>query len=112
MKSPILLLSVSALALAACSHYTEKETIVERAPPVATETVVERPVVQNVQRETTVIERPAVQNVQRETVIERTVSPRSCTLASGTYSDGSMLCQNGFRFRCDDGAWNNLNSTC
>jgi hypothetical protein len=106
MKSPILLLSVPALMLAACSHYTEtRETVVEPAP-VARETVIERPVV---------VERPVVQSVQRETVIERTAAAtpyRSCVLASGTYSDGSQLCQNGFKFRCDDGAWNSLNSRC
>jgi hypothetical protein len=108
MKSPILLLSVSALALAACTHYTEKE-IVEQAP-VATETVVERPVAKctkgNRDRKT------SCAKCTRETIIERTASPSSCTLASGTYSDGSILCQNGFRFRCEDGAWNNLNGTC
>jgi hypothetical protein len=118
MKSPIvvgLVSLISALGLAGCSRHYVKETVVERPPTATNEVVVEKPVV--VERPT-VVERPAV--VQKETtVVERpavvtTTSSyyRSCTLGSGSYSDGSLSCQNRYQYRCDDGRWVAQYSPC
>ena len=99
MKSSIILIPLSAFVLAGCA-----------TKPVPTrEVVVEKPVV--VQKETVVVEKPVV--VQKETVVvEKPVLARSCTLGSTSYSHGSLSCQNRYEFRCRDGTWEGLNTSC
>jgi hypothetical protein len=74
-----------ALTLVACSH---KETVVER-PVVERQTVIERPV-------------PAA---------GATVAP-ACSYGGNAYSEGSLSCQSGQSFRCNDGSWNRTLGSC
>jgi len=64
---------------------------------VVKETVVERPVVTE-----RVIERPAALGA----------TAPSCTYASQSFSHGSMACQEGREFRCNNGAWDRTEVFC
>ena len=62
--------------------------------------------------------RPIIRET-KETVIERktetpapAVAARSCMFASTAYSHGSVSCQSGYQFQCNDGAWTGINRTC
>jgi hypothetical protein len=76
-----------ALTLVACSH---KETVVER-PVVEKQTVIERPVAV-----------PAA---------GATVAP-ACSYGGAAYSEGSLSCQSGSQFRCNNGNWNRTLGSC
>ena len=82
-----LLLSVPSVILAGCGR------------PVVHETVVERPVV--TRESATVVERPAVASVGR-----------SCGYAGTEYSSGTMSCQAGYQYRCNNGTWDSVNVPC
>jgi hypothetical protein len=72
----------------------QQEVFVER-PSVSRETVVEAP------------------TITRETIVEKPLSMlQSCTHGSTSYSDGSLFCQNGYRYRCDDGVWESRGFPC
>jgi hypothetical protein len=108
MKLATLLIPVFALSLAACASRTvkeSKETVVEKPVP-STATVVMPPAV----TKETIVERPSV---NREIVVEKTVPvPRSCIYLSTAYSDGSISCQSGYQYRCDDGTWDFRDLAC
>ena len=94
MKRALFLISLSAaamLTIAGCGRTIVRETVVERPAPVVKETVVEKPV------------------VQRETIVQ---APAACTLAGTSYSMGSMSCQGGYEYRCDNGAWQPTGAIC
>lgn len=93
MKASILCLSFVGLTLVGCTHtYVEKpvaaapaptrEVIVEQAPP--REIIVEKPVVMQ----------------------------RNCLMGSSTFSHGSLSCQTGLQYRCNDGRWESQGSLC
>ncbi len=54
--------------------------------------------------------------IVRETVVERPViasapivtAPASCSLGSTAYTSGSLSCQAGVQYRCNNGAWEPL----
>jgi hypothetical protein len=113
MKSPIFLIpmlaaAMLALSLAGCGG-TEvvketKETTVVEKPTVTKEIVVEPP---------TVTREIVVEPPTREIVVEKPVPGlRSCTYLSTTYSHGSISCQNGYQFRCNDGTWDGRDAAC
>jgi hypothetical protein len=108
MKLPTLVIPVLALSLAACGSETvkeTKETVVEKPVP-STATVVMPPAV----TKETIVERPSG---NQEIIVEKTVpAPRSCTYLSAIYSDGTISCQGGYQYRCDDGTWDFRDSTC
>jgi hypothetical protein len=108
MKLATLLIPVFALSLAACGGETvkeSKETVVEKPMP-STATVVMPPAV----TKETIVERPSG---NREIVVEKTVpAPRSCIYLSTAYSDGSISCQGGYQYSCDDGTWDFRDLTC
>jgi len=59
----------------------------------------------------TVVERPVV----RETVVAPTVAlaaPASCSLAGAAYISGSLSCQAGYPYRCNNGAWERSPGYC
>ena len=85
-RSLFLLLSLPTVILAGCGR------------PVIHETVVERPVV--TRESATVVERPAV------------ASAPSCGYAGTVYSQGTMSCQGGYQYRCNNGTWDSVNVTC
>jgi len=37
---------------------------------------------------------------------------KSCTYDGKEYSDGSVVCQSGKEYRCNDGTWDSLGSSC
>lgn len=37
---------------------------------------------------------------------------KSCSYNGSTYSDGSVICMNGNEYRCDDGSWVSLGTSC
>ncbi len=82
MKSSAMLIPVLMLALTACSRPMVKET---------KETIIERPVA------TTPAGAPAL---------------RSCVYGSTSYSTGSVSCQAGYQFRCQDGSWQGSGMSC
>jgi hypothetical protein len=86
-RSIFLLLSLPAVILAGCGR------------PVVHETVIERPVVTR--------EPAAV--VDRSTVAS---AGRSCNYAGTQYSQGTMACQAGYQYRCNNGTWDSVNVTC
>jgi len=97
MKSALLPLSLSILALTACSSREVKETVVEK------------PVVSQETREV-IVEKPTV---TREIVVEKpVVLPRSCSYGYNTYSSNSLSCQNGSQYLCIDGTWAGRNQPC
>jgi hypothetical protein len=58
----------------------------------------------------TVVETPAI---TREIVVEKPMGTlRSCAYGSTSYSDGSISCQDGYQYRCDDGAWDSRGRFC
>lgn len=71
-----------AVTLAGCSRTIVRETVVEK--PVAPAAVIERP------------------TVTRETIV---AAPASCTLGSAAYTSGSLSCQAGYRYLCNNGVW-------
>jgi hypothetical protein len=107
MKLATFVIPVLALSLAACGAETvkeTKETVVEKPMPAAEALVVPPSVTKE-----TIVEPSGV----REVIVKRTLPAlRSCTYWSGTYSDGSLSCQAGYRYRCDDGAWDSLGRSC
>ncbi len=89
MKSSVLLISILVLSLTGCGSRVVKES------------------------KETVIERPVASQQNREIIVQKEVSPpRSCVYRSNTYSSNSMTCQDGFQFQCIDGTWNGRNLTC
>jgi hypothetical protein len=96
MKLATLAIPVLALSLVGCGTETVKET---------KETVVEKP---TAARETVVVP----PQVTKETIVQPLPALRSCTYLSTTYSDGSLSCQNGYLFRCDDGSWLGRGDSC
>jgi hypothetical protein len=38
--------------------------------------------------------------------------PQSCTYDGKTYDHGSVVCQSGWEYRCNDGQWDALNTRC
>jgi hypothetical protein len=85
----------------AVPRHGQKEVLIHQE-----EVFVERPLVS---RET-VVEAPTI---TRETIVEKPLSMlQSCTYGSTSYSDGSLFCQNGYRYRCDDGVWENRGFPC
>jgi hypothetical protein len=108
MKLATLLVPVFALSVAGCGSETvkeTKETVVEKPVP-STATVVVPPTV----TKETIVEQPSL---NREIVVERTVPAlRSCSYLSTPYSHGSISCQNGYQYRCDDGTWDFQDLTC
>jgi hypothetical protein len=86
-RSILLLLSLPSVLLAGCGR------------PVVHETVVERPVV--TRESATVVERPAVAS-----------AGRSCAYAGTEYTQGTMSCQAGYQYRCNNGTWDSVNVAC
>lgn len=86
MRRSILLMLVPAFVLAGCGR------------PVVHETVVERPVV----TKETVVERPAIAGS----------TGSACTYASTVYSNGTMSCQGGYQYRCNNGLWDSTSVAC
>jgi hypothetical protein len=37
---------------------------------------------------------------------------KSCTYNGQTYSHGSVVCQSGTEYRCNDGSWDSLGTSC
>lgn len=37
---------------------------------------------------------------------------KSCTYNGQTYDHGSVVCQSGYEYRCNDGSWDALNTKC
>jgi hypothetical protein len=37
---------------------------------------------------------------------------QSCTYNGQTYSHGSIVCQSGYEYHCNDGNWDALNTKC
>ena len=37
---------------------------------------------------------------------------KSCTYDGKEYSDGSVVCQSGKEYRCNDGTWDSLGTSC
>ena len=91
MTRSIVVTGLCILTLAGCGRTVVRETVVER--PAVRETVVERPVV---------VERPAV----------ALVAPASCGLAGTAYTSGSMSCQAGYPYRCNNGVWERSTGYC
>jgi hypothetical protein len=111
MKTAAMSVAALAFVLGACTH--TRETVVERPVPGPTkETVVERPV-PGPTREV-VVERPVPGPTKEVIIHDSPVAAvhRSCTYAGRSYSDGSMACQNAVQFRCMDGSWEGLNTSC
>lgn len=88
MKSSVLLLSLLALVISGCAR-----TVVKKE---SKETVRGQPVV-----------------TEREIIIQEPVPAlRACTYAATTYSHGSLSCQGGYQYLCNDGAWDGRNLPC
>jgi hypothetical protein len=99
MKAPVLLVSILALSLAGCGGPLWKES---------KETVIEKPVASQPSREIVVQQAPP-----REIIVEKpVVVPRSCVMGSSTFNHGSLSCQTGYQYRCDDGRWLNNGALC
>ena len=87
MTRTILVTGLCIVALAGCGKTIVRETVVEK--PVVTERVIERPAV-------------AVAPL-----------PAACMLGRDTFASGSMSCQAGYQYRCDNGGWTRIpNSIC
>lgn len=96
MKASILVLSILGLSLAGCSRTYMKESVIEKEQPVAVAPSKE------------VIIQP-----QREIIIEKPVAiTRNCLMGSSTFSHGSLSCQTGIQYRCNDGRWESQGSLC
>jgi hypothetical protein len=55
----------------------------------------------------TVVERPVV---QREVVV---AAPAACTLGGIAHASGTLSCQAGYNYRCNNGLWERIpNSLC
>lgn len=92
MKRSILVACLCAAALAGCGRTVVRETVVEKQPVVTRETVVERP------------------TVTRETIVQ---APASCSLGVDAYSSGTLSCQAGYEYRCNNGTWERIpNRAC
>ena len=62
-------------------------------------------------KEKTVIEKPEVE--RHDVVIEKTVPAlRDCIYSATTYSHGSLSCQAGYQYRCNDGTWDSSGRGC
>ena len=89
MKRSIFVAFLCAAALAGCGRTVIREV---QTPVVTRETVVERPA------------------VTRETIV---AGPASCSLGVSAYSSGTLSCQSGYEYRCNDGVWERIgNSAC
>lgn len=92
MKASVLVLSILGLSLAGCSHTYTKESVIEKEQPVAREVIIQP---------------------QREVIIEKPVAiTRNCLMGSSTFSHGSLSCQTGIQYRCNDGRWESQGSLC
>lgn len=63
----------------------------------------------------------ACSETKKETVIERPAEPAAapisrgvsnCTYAGTSYSHGTLSCQGGYQFQCNNGTWQGLNTAC
>lgn len=92
MKASSLVFAVLGLSLAACTH-----------------TYVEKPVAAQPSREV-IVEQQAP---PREIIVEKpVVMSRNCLMGSSTFSHGSLSCQTGIQYRCNDGRWESQGSLC
>ena len=64
---------------------------------------------------------PLVKETKKETIVERPAEPiavpvprggPNCTYAGTSYSHGTLSCQSGYQFQCNNGTWQGLNTTC
>ena len=85
MKRSIFVACLCAAVLAGCGKTVVRETVVER--PIVKETVIERPA------------------VTRETIV---TAPASCALGGTAYATGTLSCQAGLHYRCNNGAWERI----
>jgi hypothetical protein len=82
-------------------RHGQKEVLIHQQ-----EVFVERPLVSK----ETPVETPTM---TREIVVEKPIGMlRSCPYSSTAYSDGSISCQNGYQYRCDDGTWDSRGRPC
>jgi hypothetical protein len=80
MKALTFLLSTLILVVVGCTFPVEKETVVEKQPPVIHE--------------------------QRDVVVEQPVIPlHGCSYLGTAFADGVLSCQSGLEYRCEDGVW-------
>lgn len=95
-KLPSLLLSslltASLLLASGCGRTVVKEKETIREQPVVTQ-------------ERVIVEQPVV-------VKETVPALRTCTHLGTTYSHGSVSCQSGYQFKCNDGTWDSTNLSC
>jgi hypothetical protein len=92
MKASVLLVSILGLSIVGCSR-----------------TYVERPVASQPSREIIVEQ----QVPQREVIVEKQVPmSRNCLMGSSTFSHGSLSCQTGIQYRCNDGRWESQGALC
>jgi hypothetical protein len=63
----------------------------------------------------------ACSETKKETIIEKPAEPAvvpmvqgasNCTYAGTSYSHGTLSCQGGYQFQCNNGTWKGLNTTC
>jgi hypothetical protein len=88
MTRSIIVTSACMLALAGCTRTLVRETVVEKpVAPVASERVIERPAVV-------------------------AAVPPACTLRGAGFASGSMSCQGGYQYRCDNGTWTRIEGYC
>jgi hypothetical protein len=99
MKAPVLLVPILALSLAGCGGPLWKES---------KETIVEKPVVSQSAPDIVVQQQPP-----REIIVEKpVVLTRNCVMGASTFTHGSLSCQAGYQYRCDDGRWMNSGALC
>lgn len=103
MKAPVLVVSFLALSLAGCGSgpmwKESKETIVEK--PVASQPAPPPDIV--------VQQAPP----PREIIVQKqVVVPRDCVMGSSAFTHGSLSCQAGYQYRCNDGHWENRGALC
>jgi hypothetical protein len=88
MKTSVLLFSMLALLLSGCGRTVVKES---------KETVREQPVITQ----------------ERQVIIEKQAPAlRDCTYSATIYSHGSLSCQSGYQYSCNDGTWDGRNIRC
>ncbi len=92
---------MATLALAGCGRHTttkESRTIIEKQSPVV-ET-----------QKGIVVRPPAV--VTREIIMEQPAPLRVCAYASAYFSSGTLSCQRGQQYRCEEGTWVRRDLNC
>jgi hypothetical protein len=80
MKILTFLVSTLTFVVVGCTFPLEKETVVEKQSPVV--------------------------HVQRDIVVEQPAMPlHGCSYLGTAFADGSLSCQSGLQYRCEDGVW-------